>query len=324
MEIIEVWKNFISQSRSEILQEIDLRILPLLAGEIVHNAIDKESWEAVSFLEYESEICSVPAWFNGTAEVEGNIFRCITTYSRNYTREFQHYFRKKDTSLETLLEEFFELYQFDKHTGMGNWNLPCTWLDMFEIMVNDCSPWEHLSHYLDKNCPQQVIEYFVLRMKEDDCYQNENLWQYLYSSEDDDSVLGEFFIEVVKYLLRTLESHTVGSLKERYRLNYKSHQKAEEEKQRKYQDEQHQKEKLSQELKAFGHSLIPEFNERLSKRVTLIKPELLYFAKDQKIWPELKLTLNSFSEKERAAIVYVSKVSNSVALQYPSDPYVNP
>ena len=51
MEIIGLWKKFITQSRSEMLNEIEGCILPSLAGEILYQVIDCEAWERVSIHE---------------------------------------------------------------------------------------------------------------------------------------------------------------------------------------------------------------------------------------------------------------------------------
>lgn len=149
MEPIVMWKNFIDQSRQTMLSNLEKQIFPCLAGEILYKIIHCQHWEATSFYECENEIRSIPYWTNGIGISQGKVLKLITTYNRKFSESFEHYYLKIELQKENSLNDFFNLYQFYEHTGRGDWNLPCTWEDIFESMFKNYNPCECLKDFLD-------------------------------------------------------------------------------------------------------------------------------------------------------------------------------
>jgi hypothetical protein len=298
------WKETLESNESLIIEAYSEVMFPRLAGFILYHVHHSDSYLEVDDI-------SLQEYF--PVGDESMSLRSISAHRHGHMRVY--YYQGCQVDLADMVSTWWELYQFESHTGRGDWNLPCTWQDIVEEWVQSKRDFEVLGSILEGCVEPGIVEAFAQEWKSDPWPDSKNLWEYVYLTECDDSQLTYLVWHLEDHLLAKAASCVLWELEERYAWFYRSHKammlkKMRDEAERLRQFEEQQK--INRQL---AMKVLPEFHKRLSRNYGLIVPQLR-FAKDLEIWPQLRQTLETFSPPERCAIIFVSQCSNSVRAEF--------
>lgn len=294
------WETFLADNKGMIFEKYIEAILPKLAGVLLYHFYSSDS-----FAEY-SSFCDEEAQ-------SAESFRSVTSYYHH--EQFTLYYVKKNLSEESTLDEWLSLHHFVEHNGEGDWNLPNTWNDTLLEWLSELRDYRALGEILDSLVDPSIKEFFH-RLNRPHDNNDKNIWQQVYLNDLDEAELSFFMSELeLSVLPEFISKLTFKTLKDSYSWFYLSYRSAMEKKNLANMRDHTAREKLRDETLKNGMKLIPEFRRRLATQCGLIVPQLR-FAKDIEFWPHLKMILETFSSKERTAIIFASDCSLSVKQDY--------
>lgn len=199
------WSKWLDDNSHSIREKIDYLFTVKLAEKIIHHIDNDESWELTNLSTEERG--DIEGWLNGVAITKNGRIP-IRSVSDHYGKE--HYFRMVAISDEDNLWSFFDAYQFEMHSGVGDFNFPCTWVDMLDEWWFDIFSPEQLAEYWEQNIPAEITASLKKLCGKDFS------WEYLYMEQPDHSVFFDFLHNIFVEIHGTLERTTIGNLRKMY------------------------------------------------------------------------------------------------------------